>query len=34
MKELTLEEVRKRAFGSLEDELEQNLTTDTEEADK
>lgn len=30
-KELTLEEVRKRAFGSLEDELEQNLTTDTKE---
>ena len=30
-KELTLEEVRKRAFGSLEDELEQNLTSDTKE---
>lgn len=30
-KELTLEEVRKRAFGSLEDELEQNLTTETKE---
>lgn len=30
-KELTLEEVRKRAFGSLEEELEQNLTTDTKE---
>ena len=29
--ELSLEEVRKRAFGSLEDELEQNLTTDTKE---
>ena len=28
---LSLEEVRKRAFGSLEDELEQNLTTDTKE---
>ena len=29
--ELTLDEVRKRAFGSLEDELEQNLTNDTTE---
>ena len=29
--ELSLEEVRKRAFGSLEDELEQNLTSDTKE---
>lgn len=28
--ELTLDEVRKRAFGSLEDELEENLTTETE----
>lgn len=29
-KELTLEEVRKRAFGTLEDDLEQNLTQDIE----
>lgn len=28
--ELTIEEVRKRAFGSLEDELEQNLTTESD----
>lgn len=30
-KELTLDEVRKRAFGSLEDELERNLTGETKE---
>ena len=29
--ELSLEEVRKRAFGTLEDEIEQNLTSETKE---
>ena len=33
-KELTLDEVRKRAFGTLEDDLEQNLTTGETEEEK